>query len=331
MPLEIVLLAVEDCVALSVYGPTDLFHTANLISRQTEGEEVDFQTKIVTPDGKPVRSSSGHTIVPDGAFSDAQNATVIMLPGIGVDTPELLAHKIDQLHDISKQLRELKDTNSIFTASCTGALLLGSSGLLDGKRATATWWIEPVYREMMPKVELCTNEILVDDGQVITAAAGTSSLDLSLHLISRLVGSHLARLVAQYMVIDGGRESQLPYMTPWHNRTRQPFIEEADAWIRKNLAEPKPIADLASYLGLSSRTLLRRFREHTNMTPQAYIQNTRVEQAKVLLESARSSISQTGADVGFGDENAFRRAFSNATGLTPTQYRGRFTKTSLAD
>lgn len=326
MSHEIAILAVEECIGLSVYGPADLFSTANLISGQMEGETTDFQTKILTPDGNPVCSSSGHTIVGEGDFRAARDASVIMLPGIGVETADLLTSRIDSLQTVANQLRELKDGKSIFAASCTGTLLLGSSGLLDGKRATATWWIEEVYKDLMPNVDLCTDEILIDDGQVITAAAGTSSLDLTLHIISRLAGAHLARLVAQYMVIDGGRESQRPYMAPWHVRTRQPFIEKADAWIRKNLSEPKPIEDLASHLGLSSRTLLRRFREHTKMTPQAYIQNIRVDQAKILLEGSRSPVAQIGAKVGFADENAFRRAFCASTGLTPTQYRKRFSK-----
>ena len=102
------------------------------------------------------------------------------------------------------------------------------------------------------------------------------------------------------------------------------MIEKADAWIRKHLGIKCRVADLADYLGVSGRTLQRRFQEHTGHTPQLYIQKVKMEYAKAQLESTKDSIAAISYNFGFSDENAFRRAFIQTIGISPAQYRNQF-------
>lgn len=321
---EIVILAIDDCVGLSIFGPTDLFHTANLLNR-SEGNKKDvFRTRIVSADGGSVSTSGGHRFDTEGTLADIRKPAALLLPGISMGNPEKLMQRVQELEHLAVKVSQHMAPETILAASCTGTLLAAQTGLLANKRATTTWWIEELFQQYFPDVRLDADEILVDEGNVITSAAGASSLDLSLYLISRLAGPHLSRLCARFMVIDNARQSQRPYAIPWHEKVRDPFIEKADAWIRKQPRANCKVEQLASVLGVSSRTLLRRFKEYTGGTPQHYIQSIKMEMVRHQLESSQDSIAAITADFGFSDENALRRSFLMHTGISPTQYRKQF-------
>jgi len=324
MTVEIVILAVDECVGLSIFGPADLFHTANVLHRHEGGKKDVFRTRIVSADGESVSTSGGHSFNVEGSLSDVAQPAALLLPGISMEDPGKLMKKVQQLQPLAETIKQIASPNTILAASCTGTLLAAQAGLLANKRATTTWWIEGVFQQYFPEVLLDADEILVDADNVITSAAGASSLDLSLYLISRLAGPHLSRLCARFMVIDNARQTQRPYAIPWHEKIRDPFIEKADAWIRKQPSAHGKVETLALELGVSSRTLLRRFKEHTGGTPQQYMQNIKMELVRHQLEASHDSIAAIAMDFGFSDENALRRAFSIYSGLSPTQYRKQF-------
>lgn len=324
MTCNIVIPIMDGCMGLSVLGPADLFNTANQLARQTGRQGVNFIVSLLSENGEPVRTSSGHVLAADGSWKQCSTADVILLPGLGAGSMEQLDEHLKQTRDLREWIRKAADENVLLTASCTGTTLLADAGLLNGKNATTTWWIEPLFREKFPDVQLDVGEILVEDGNLLTAAAGTSSLDLALHVITRVAGRKLARLTARFMVVEGARSQQKPYIVPWHRKSRDTLIEQAESWMFQNLSTNARIDDLAADLGVSSRTLLRRFKLHTGMTPQAYFQQIRMDQIKTRLEDSDQSIAQISDAFGFADENSFRRAFSQATGTSPSRYRKQF-------
>ena len=324
MTVRVGILALDGCVGLSVLGPADLLNTANMIAEQSGRAGPRFETLIVSLGAEKIRTSSGHFLFAEPLSERSDRFDVIMVPGMGAQSFAELDEALDRHGELPELLARFASEGAIIAAACTGTFLLGRSGLLDGKRATTTWWMADRFRSEFPEVELLDHELLVDEGALVSSAAGASSLDLTLHLISRLAGPSLARLSARYLVVDGGRKSQGLYSVPWHSKTRDPLIEKADAWIRALDGRGASVADLASHLNLSERSLLRKFRKLTGTTPQAYIRNIRLDLSKQRLEVPRMSIAQIAADAGFSDENAFRKAFAQRTGITPAQYRKQF-------
>jgi len=324
MAHEIVILAIDDCVGLSIFGPADLFHTANVLNRYEGSNKDVFSIRIVSADGKPVTASGGHTIEVAGSLADIDKPAALLLPGISMASPDKLMERVKALQKLSEKVRLQLASNTVLVASCTGTLLAAQTGLLSNKRATTTWWLEELFQKNFPDVQLDAEEALVDEGNVITSSAGASSLDLSLYLISRLAGPHLSRMCARFMVLDNSRQSQSPYTIPWHDKAHDPFIEKADAWIRKQPKADCKVELLAAELGVSPRTLLRRFKEYTGGTPQQYIQDITMELVRHQLESSHDAIAAIAADFGFSDENALRRSFSMHTGISPTQCRKQF-------
>jgi transcriptional regulator GlxA family with amidase domain len=211
----------------------------------------------------------------------------------------------------------------LVAASCYGTFVLAESGLLNGRAATTTWWLQGPFEQRYPDVRLNAAQSLVDDGAVITAGAMTAHADLSLHVLRRLKGHALARRVSSIMLVDESRASQRPFMA-LQRTFADPLIDSAITWMDAHLVETFSAADLAAALHVSYRTLHRRFRSVTGMPPLTYLQALRVEQAKAMLEETRKSIEQIAAEVGYTDSSSFRRLFMRLTTVTPAQYRRRF-------
>jgi len=325
MPHVIKILAYEGCFGSAVLGPADLFGVANSLLAH-EGRLPAFDVQLLSVgDSLDVRVAGGHVIRCDGRLADCSPVRcTLMLPGMDVGSAQEVGRAAQEMAPNLAALASWYAAESVITANCSATFLLATTGLLDGRRATTSWWLEETFRKNFRTVSLEAESILVEDGRLTTAAAGTSHLDLALHLIGSLEGPKLASLCAHFMVVDGGRSSQRPYTVPWHYKSRDPLIERADGWIRGKLAEKILIQDMAQHLGIENRTMNRRFQKATGHTPQAYVKRARMERAKMQLETSDDSVAMIGDSVGYEDENAFRRAFLSDVGVTPASYRRQF-------
>lgn len=201
--------------------------------------------------------------------------------------------------------------------------MLAESGLLDGRRATTSWWFQRDFVRRYPLVCLDAEKALVDDGTVITAGAMTAHAELTLQVLRRLHGAGLARNVGSIMLVGDGKSSQLPFMMA-ERSFPDPVVQQAADWIAANLTRPFSGASVAAACHVSYRTLHRRFTAAAGIAPQAYLQTLRVERAKTLLENNRMSLEGIVAEIGYADGPSFRRLFLRMTGLSPAQYRRRF-------
>ncbi len=329
MAHTISIIVYEGCFGSAALGPADLFGVANTLLVH-QGREAAFDVQLVSLTGAcDVRAAGGHIIRCEDLLADREpTKRTLLLPGMDIGSAQEIGNKAQEMSSRLPVLCDWHAAGSRIAANCSATFLLAASGLLDGRRATTSWWLEDVFRRTFGTVSVQAESILVEDERLITAAAGTSYLDLALHVIGLLEGPKLASLCAHFMVIDGGRNSQRPYTVPWHFKSRDPMIERADGWIRDRLAEKIRISDMAQYLGVEPRTLNRRFRRTTGQTPQAYVKRVRMDRAKMQLETTQESIAAIGDAVGYEDENAFRRAFLADVGVTPAQYRRQFKRSA---
>lgn len=323
MANRITLLALEDCFASNITGAVDLFNTANMIARQLD-REPPFEWRVLSPDGRPVRASSGYRLTVDGALKDAPLAKVIMIPAFGSPQPERLIEAVRRYAGLLPWLRKRYRSGVTLAASCSGSFLLAESGVLDGKPATTSWWLADVFRRRYPKVNLDLASMLTDGGRVICSGTGMSHLDLALHLIERYAGRDVARVCAKYTVLDDQRRSQAPYIILNHARTYDPLITKAEKWLKANLSKQIGMEELAAQLAVGPRTMARRFKERTGDSPRVFLQKLRVEAGKALLENTALRMDQILDRIGYEDDSAFRRLFRKHTSLSPREYRRRF-------
>lgn len=247
----------------------------------------------------------------------------VILPGfLAEDLPSLTRQLRTVWRPVLDRLPTVR-VDALLAASCYGTFVLAESGLLDGRQATTTWWLQAAFSRRYPRVKLDADRALVDGGRVITAGAMTAHTDLSLHVLRRLFGSELARNVGGIMLVDGARTSQRPFMAlPRH--FADPLAQQAADWLAQRYRSAITCGELAAALHVSYRTLHRRFQAAVGMAPLAYLQALRVEHAKTLLEDSRMSLEQIVESIGYSDVPAFRQLFTRAAGLSPAQYRERF-------
>jgi len=174
-------------------------------------------------------------------------------------------------------------------------------------------------------VLLTPERMLVDAGDVISSGWATTFLTLVIYLTERYGSHDRAVLAAKVMLVDGERRSQLPYIAfgPSRDHADQ-LIHKVQSFMEDHLAAGVSVEGLAAHASVSTRTLNRRFKTATGQTPRGYLQGIRIGAAKRLLETTTDPVDHLRAQVGYGDPTAFRRAFTQATGLGPRQYRQKY-------
>lgn len=305
----------------SVMTTLDMFRIA---SRYPEAK--DSRVDLLSSSGGAIQLAPAVRVETQTMPESLAGYAAVILPGFFAEDVASLAGQLQSVWQPAIARLRALSSDMLAAASCYGTFVLAESGLLDGRRATTTWWLQAAFRQRYPRVILDADLALADGGNAITAGAMTAHTDLSLHVLRRLYGAALARNVGGIMLVDGARTSQRPFMA-LQRTFADPLVQQAADWMAQHcvagiatLSAPA----LAAALHVSYRTLHRHFNVAAGMPPLAYLQALRVERAKELLESTRMSLEQIVEKIGYSDVSAFRRLFARSAGLSPAQYRQRF-------
>ncbi|MFE3252843.1 GlxA family transcriptional regulator [Streptomyces sp. NPDC059209] len=208
---------------------------------------------------------------------------------------------------------------------CSGAFTLAEAGVLDGRRATAHWQWADAFRARFPSVQLESDVLFVDDGDILTAAGSAAALDLGLHVVRRDHGAEIANSVSRRLVFaahrDGGQRQFVERPVPdLPDESLAPVL----AWAQERLGSPLAVADLAARASVSPATLHRRFQAQLGTTPLAWLTGERVALACRLIERGESRFELVARRSGLGTATNLRALVRRETGLTPSAYQRRF-------
>jgi len=267
----------------------------------------------------PLRAAGGLTVQVPHGLKALERADTIVIPGwrdLDVPPPPTLLAQLRAAHARGARLCSI----------CSGVFLLAATGLLDGRRATTHWRYLERLRARYPRIEVETNALYVDEGQLLTSAGSAAGLDLLLHLVRRDHGARVANHVAQRLVMaphrEGGQAQFVPRPLAPEGRGRLARLLD---YIRAHLAEAHTLASLAARAAMSTRTLQREFVAATGQSPQEWLIGERLARARELLEGSRLSTQSVAARVGMGSAESLRHHFRQRLGTTPARYRARFT------
>lgn len=297
--MKIAVLALDGVFDTGLASVLDVFGTANELAEAFALGHARFETTIVG-----VRDTV-HTWqglqVPVQPADPGGAPELAVVPAIGQKMPAPLEKALARrdIADAAAILRAWASAGTRIGAACIGTFVLAESGLLDGRPATTTWWLAPMFRQRYPLVRLEAQRMVVNDGQLITAGAALSHIDLAL-LIVRQTSPELAALVARYLIADT-RPLQSAYAISDHLAHSNPLVERFEHWARANLSDGFDLDEAATALGASKRTLSRRVGEVLGKTPLSYVQDLRVEQAVHLLKTTADSVDEIAAKVGYVD------------------------------
>lgn len=301
--MRITVLALDGVFDLGLSAVLDVFATANELSELSRLAVPRFD---VTTVGVRTAVRTSHGLRVPVARISARRPDCVVVPAIGFKMPAPLGAALARpdVADAAAALRQWARRGTTMAAACIGTFVMAESGLLDGQRATTTWWLAPFFRQRYPNVLLDESNMIVKSDRFVTAGAALSHVDLALWLV-RSVSPQLAALTAKYLIVDS-RPSQSAYALTDHLVHSDPIVQRFESWARDRLQQGFSLDDAASAVGASKRTLARRMQNVLGKSPLAYFQSLRVERAVHLLKTENASVDEVASRVGYADGATLR-------------------------
>ncbi len=310
---EIGLVLYSGCQAAMVHGITDLFAIASRFSEERGGPTLRVSHWEMDGAGRFARGLDTH---PYGQGSPA----FLIVPGrltgpVGVE----------EAVPYTRWLLDRHAAGATLASTCGGAFMLAATGLLSGRPATTHWLFAEPFRMRFPDVRLEPDKMVIEDGDIITAGGLMAWTDLGMRIVDRLLGPTVMIETGKFLLVDPSGREQRHYSSFAPRLTHgDEAILKVQHWLQGRAERAVAVSEMAGRAGLEERTFLRRFKAATGMKPIEYVQNLRVGKARELLEFTRRPVDQIAWAVGYEDATAFRRVFNRLMGLSPGEYRTRF-------
>jgi len=306
---------------LDISGPAQVF--AEL--REIELAGASYAMSYVSHSGGLVRTDVGMMIdtAPISSVRPDQIDTLVVPGGPGIWDLKRDAVLIEW---ISQALPHAQRVASI----CLGAFVLAWTGALDGRRAATHWRYCPRLQDSFPSIRVEPNAIFVRDGRVWSSAGVSAGIDLALAMVEEDFGHTIALDVARRLVVflkRPGGQSQFSTVLKAQASDVEGRFSALHAWIIENIASDLKVERLAERAGMTPRPCARTYVNRTGMTPAIGVEALRVETARLLLESKQvGGVIEVARRAGFGDDERMRRAFLKHLGVSPSEYRSRFSR-----
>lgn len=209
---------------------------------------------------------------------------------------------------------------------CTASYVLAKAGLLDGKRATIHWENHDAFLEEFEEVRL-TKSVFVVDGNRVSTAGGTSSIDLMLSLIADDYGETLANAVADQQIYSAIRTDQdtQRLSVPTRIGVRHPKLSQVIHMMEANIEDPISPSILARDVGMSTRQLERLFRRYLSRSPKRYYMELRLQKARNLVMQTDMTVINVALACGFASPSHFSKCYRAHYDTTPYRERGAHT------
>lgn len=263
------------------------------------------------------------TINPERLIDQVDKTDLIVIPAIHGDFDTNRAMNARFIPWIVKQYKEGAEIVSL----CVASFFLAATGLLDGKHCSTHWQYANEFRKLFPKAMLMDDKILTEADGIYTSGGAYSFTNLIIYLIEKHAGRDTAVMAAKGFMIDIDRSSQSPFMIFSGQKSHEDEdILKAQAYIEDHFQDKMTVDELCDTLAVSRRTFERRFKKATANTVVEYMQRVKVEAAKKDLEKGRKTVNEVMFDVGYSDTKAFRDVFRKYAGMSPADYRAKYTK-----
>lgn len=305
-------------LATSITLPMEILQAASQMARVGDRAAAKVRFLLAAPDCQPLTLGSGIVLNPDIALVDLPPLNLLLLPAIWRNP--LAA--VTPAQTWRGLLREQAARGTRICSVGTGSYLLAEAGLLDGKAATTHWnYFEPFSRRY-PAVDLKTRHLITQSDNIYCVGSVNSIADLMVHIVEDWYGSRIARAIENQFSPEIRRSFRAAaYQNEADSSHHDEVVAQAQQWLQMHLATPVSMTQLAEQTQLSARTLHRRFKRATGMTPLNYLQSLRIAGAKDLLRHSNLSVGDIAWQQGLQDVSYFSQLFRRHAGMSPLQYR----------
>ena len=285
------------------------------IANRTAGRKL-YDWTILGEGGETATCSNGCTFRLDGDLIELDRDDTIMLCG-GIDIAEATTRRM--LNWLRREARR----GTAVAGLCTAGYTMARAGLLNGRKATIHWENQDSFAEEFEDVNL-TKSVFVIDGNRITTAGGTASIDLMLKIVADDHGEDLANAVADILIYSSIRTDQdtQRLSIPTRVGVRHPKLSRVIQLMESNIEDPISPATLAHDVGMSTRQLERLFRRYLSRSPKRYYMELRLSKARNLLMQTDMSVINVALACGFASPSHFSKCYRAHYQTTPYRERG---------
>jgi transcriptional regulator GlxA family with amidase domain len=312
----------------SIAGSYKIFTRANEYWSQTLAGEQTGRKELFKIElagiSKEVEFYNGlFSVKPHTNISAITKTNLIIIPSLNHNYEKAVKGNKELIDWIAEQYKNGAEIASI----CTGAFLLASSGLLNGRSCSTHWSAADNFRSMFPEVNLETDKLITDENGIYTNGGAYSFLNLLIYLVEKYFDRQTAIFCSKVFQIEMDRHSQSAFIIFKEQKLHgDEVVKKAQTYIENNLHGKISVQHLSSKFAVSRRNFDRRFIKATGNTPIEYLQRVKIESAKKALETSRKTITEVMYDVGYSDVKAFREVFRKVTGMSPLEYRNKYNK-----
>lgn len=306
---------------LSLAAIVDVFETVNSFL-EDDGELARFDIQLVGLDDPAELPENfrkyRYLRIPDMIYKN----DILFVPAFRArDMQQTIQDNIPFIPLLTDQYKK----GATIVSLCTGAFLLGAAGLLNGRAATTHIDASEAFAQQFPEVSLQPHAVLTQSENIYTSGGATSSFHMKLLLIQQYCGREMAVRIAKNFAIDMDRNNQLyfEHFKPALSKEDE-LVRSVQTIINARFSELRSVEEALEKVPSSRRNIIRRFKHATGMTPIRYLQKTKIESAKKLLETTDKDILEVMVSSGYSDLKNFRQLFKSFTGLSPRHYREKY-------
>ncbi len=317
-PMRLAFILTDQMLAASCLLPIEMWRAADETLGGRQHSPGQIQIVTLSSDGSAAATQAGIELKPQSALAGAGDFDVVYLPALWRNPRPQIARNQALLPWLAAQAT----AGATIAAVGTGCCFLAEAGLLDGKAATTHWHYFARFARDYPAVNLKRQYFITQAGKLYCAGSVNALADVTVHLIEQFCGREVARHVER----NFSHEIRRPYDE--YRYLEGDELQHADEsvisvqWrMQRELALPLRMATLAREAGMSPRTLDRRFREATGLSPLAYLQSLRIAAAKQMLEATNLTQAEVAFRVGYQDQGHFARVFTRTMTIGPAEYR----------
>ena len=280
-----------------------------------------FRWRILSMEGGAVRLRHGVTIETT-RLASARPSDIVIVLGLGAAEPDALAARLegDDVRHVARWVARAETSGSIVAASCTAVFVLGAAGILRGRRCTTTWWLAPMLAQRFAGSKVETDAMVIEDRRVWTAGAAFAQADLMIALIASTASPAAANEVGRRLLV-GVRGSQAPFIRPSQLAALHADVAAFEGHVVANLEASVSVDRIATAIGIGRRTLARRIKGTTGLSPHRFLQKIRLDQAIRIIGTTDRTLLQVAQAVGLSDAAVLHRLVVRHTGHAPGFFR----------
>ena len=319
---EIVLIIHEDATLSTATGAMDMFiHTNRLFQHLYKQQPFKIILAGESTENHLLQIQS--PFISYSSLSEIHRPDLIIVPAFYGDRDLMLKKH----QEIINWIKTMHQNGSEIASLCSGIYFLAEAGLLPGRSCTAHWNDMADIVQRYPDVNFLSDMVITDQEGIYTSGGAFSSLNLILYLIDKFCGREVGIWASKMFSLDMDRISQSHFAVfKGQRQHKDDEILKAQTYIEQNHHLQLNIDEIAGHTNMSKRNFIRRFKKATHNTPFEYLQRVKIEAAKKALEKGTQNINLLMYDAGYNDIKTFREVFKKITGLTPQDYKRKYSR-----